>query len=185
METPMPGPWSRARWIIHTQLAALSPGRKHSSGIHTRSTGFIPFTSPACDSVAAAWQEARRDSHRHWNPGHLLLGLAAQDDSVAAQALHLLGVNRHDVRQQATQIKAGQGQHGTPSSRHPAKSVISAVLAEAAANCDERIGTGHLLLALYRADDQAAAQALTELGAGENQARNAITAVLAETGPED
>lgn len=61
---------------------------------------------------------------------------------------------------------------------------ISAVLAEAAARCDYRIGTQHLLLALFYADDQAAAQALARLGAGESQVREAMTAVLAETGPE-
>jgi hypothetical protein len=32
------------------------------------------------------------------------------------------------------------------------------VLAEAAAHCDFRISTGHLLLALFRADDQSAAR---------------------------
>ncbi|HJY04202.1 MAG TPA: Clp protease N-terminal domain-containing protein, partial [Streptosporangiaceae bacterium] len=46
------------------------------------------------------------------------------------------------------------------------------------------IGTQHLLLALFRADDQAAAQALAGLGAGESHVREAMTAVLAETGPE-
>ena len=47
-----------------------------------------------------------------------------------------------------------------------------------------RIGTDHLLLALFRADDQTAAQALTRLGAGESQVRRAVTALQAESGPE-
>lgn len=83
MPAPLPGPWSRARWIIRTQLAALSQGRKHTPGIHTRATGFIPFTGPARDSIAVAWREARRLGYDHWGPGHLLLGLASQDDSSA------------------------------------------------------------------------------------------------------
>jgi hypothetical protein len=58
------------------------------------------------------------------------------------------------------------------------------VLAEAVARCDEHISTGHILLALYRADDQAAAQALTGLGATEGEVRDAMDAILAETGPE-
>ena len=57
-------------------------------------------------------------------------------------------------------------------------------MAEAAAHCDYRIGTDHLLLALFRADDQAAAQALTRLGAGESQVRGAVSALRAESGPE-
>jgi ATP-dependent Clp protease ATP-binding subunit ClpA len=98
MTAPQPGPWSRAGWILRTQRAALSPGRKHTPGIHTRATGFISFTSPARDSVALAWREAQRDGRRHWGPGHLLLGLSSQDDSVAARALDRLGISREAVR---------------------------------------------------------------------------------------
>jgi hypothetical protein len=58
------------------------------------------------------------------------------------------------------------------------------VLAEATAHCDYHIGTDHLLLALFRADDQVAVQTLARLGAGESQVRDAMTAVLAETGPD-
>jgi ATP-dependent Clp protease ATP-binding subunit ClpA len=58
------------------------------------------------------------------------------------------------------------------------------VLAEATAHRDYHIGTEHLLAALFRAEDQVAAQALAMLGAGESQVRDAMTAVLAETGPE-
>jgi ATP-dependent Clp protease ATP-binding subunit ClpA len=58
------------------------------------------------------------------------------------------------------------------------------VLAEAAAHCDYRIGTGHLLLALFRADDQSVGQVLTRLGAGQSQVRSAVTALQAESGPE-
>jgi ATP-dependent Clp protease ATP-binding subunit ClpA len=59
-----------------------------------------------------------------------------------------------------------------------------AVLAEASARCDYHIGTQHLLLALFQADDQAAARMLARLGAGESQVRDALTAVLAESGPD-
>jgi ATP-dependent Clp protease ATP-binding subunit ClpA len=62
--------------------------------------------------------------------------------------------------------------------------VIPAAAAEAAARCDDNIDTGHLLLALFRADDAAAAQVLAGLGAGESQIRGAVTAVLDESGPE-
>jgi hypothetical protein len=58
------------------------------------------------------------------------------------------------------------------------------VLAEAAAYCDYCIGTDHLLLALFRADDPTAAQTLSRLGAGEGQVRDAVTALQAESGPE-
>jgi len=42
---------TRARWIIRTRLAAVSPARRHTPGIHTRATGFLPFTGPARAAV--------------------------------------------------------------------------------------------------------------------------------------
>ena len=68
MPAPQPSLSTRARWIIGTQLAAVRPGRKHTPGIHTRATGFLPLTSPARDAVAVAFREARRDGHRHCGP---------------------------------------------------------------------------------------------------------------------
>lgn len=185
MSAQIPGLSSRARWIIHTQLAALSPKRKHAPGIHTPATGFIPFTGPARDSIAVAWRQARQAGQDHWDPGHLLLGLINQDQSVAARTLRRLGITPDQVPQQTGAATAQDRPQAGPTPRpHPAEGVIPAVLAEATAHCDYRIGTEHLLLALFRADDQAAAQTLARLGAGESQVREAMTAVLTETGPD-
>lgn len=184
MPAQQPSLSARARWIIRTQLAAVSPGRKHTPGIHTRATGFIPFTSPARDSIAFAWREARRLGYDHWAPGHLLLGLASQADSVAARALDRLGISREDVRQQAAQIAAGHRKPRPSPQPHPAEGVIQAVLADATVRCDEHIGTEHLLPALFHASDTAAARVLARLGAAESQILGAINALLAESGPE-
>ncbi|MGH3206512.1 MAG: Clp protease N-terminal domain-containing protein [Trebonia sp.] len=185
MPAQLPGLSTRVRWIIRTQLAAVSPGRKHTPGIHTRATGFTPFTGPARGAVAAAFQEARQDGLRHWGPGHLLLGLTTQDEGTAAHALERLGISRQEVRRQAGQITAEDRQQAGPAPQtRPPGDLIQAVLAEAAAHCDYRIGTDHLLLALFSADDQTAAQALTRLGAGESQLRSAVTALQAESGQE-
>jgi hypothetical protein len=51
MPAQQPSLSTRARWIIRTQLAAASAARKHTPGIHTRATGFLPFTSPARDAA--------------------------------------------------------------------------------------------------------------------------------------
>ncbi len=45
MSTQQPSLSTRARWIIRTQLAAASPGRKQAPGIHTQATGF-PLHQP-------------------------------------------------------------------------------------------------------------------------------------------
>jgi len=174
---------TRARWIIRTQLAALSPARKHTPGVHTRATGFLPSTGPARAAVAVAFAEARRNGHRRWGPGQLLLGLTAQDQGTAARVLQRLGISQEQVRQQAGQMTTGARQPAEPAPQPPGD-LIQAAAAEAAAHCDYRIGTDHLLLALFRADDQTAAQALTRLGAGESQVRDTVTALRAESGPE-
>jgi ATP-dependent Clp protease ATP-binding subunit ClpC len=183
MPAPQPSLSTRARWIIRTHLAAVSPARKHTPGVHTRATGFLPFTSPARDVVAVAFREARRDGHRHWGPGHLLLGLTAQDQGTAARALQRLGISREQIRQQAGQITARDQQQAEPAPQPPG-GLIQAAAAEAAPHCDYRIGTDHLLLALFRVDDQTTAQALAHLGAGESQVRSAVSALQAESGPE-
>ena len=72
----------------------------------------------------------------------------------------------------------------TPGHRHTPGGLIWAAAAEAAAQCDDRIGTDHLLLALFRADDPAAAQALAQLGADEAQVRGTVESLRAEYGQE-
>ena len=158
MEAQPPSLSTRARWIFRTQLAAVRPGRKHTPGIHTRTTGFIPFTSPARDAVAVAFREARRDGYRHWGPGHLLLGLTAQDQGLAARALGRLGSARSRYVSKPGRSPPGRAAGRARAAAPPPGDLIQAVLAEAAAHCDYRIGTDHLLLALFRADDQTAAR---------------------------
>jgi ATP-dependent Clp protease ATP-binding subunit ClpC len=184
MPSPKPGLRSRAGWRVRTQLAALSPARQHTAGIHILAIGFLPFTGPARHAVGFAWREARRLGHAHWGAGHLLLGLAGQDDGIAARAMERLGLSREQVRQQAGQITAGYQNDAAALAPRPAQDAIPAVLAEAAAQCDDHIGTGHLLLALFGTSDRSAAQALASAGAGEAEIRGAITDLLAEPGPE-
>jgi ATP-dependent Clp protease ATP-binding subunit ClpA len=89
------------------------------------------------------------------------------------------------VRQQAGQITARDRQQAGPAAQpDPPGGLIQATLAEVATRRDYYIGTDHLLLALFHADDQTAAQALARLGAGESRVRSAVTALQAESGQE-
>lgn len=130
---------TRARWIIRTQLAALSPARKHTPGVHTRATGFLPSTGPARAAVAFAFAEARRDGHRHWGPGQLLLGLTAQDQGTAARALQRLGISQEQVRQQAGQMTTGARKPDTKITQRLACLMNAGVNATAVALCPVRI----------------------------------------------
>jgi len=185
MPAQQPSLSARARWIIRTQLAAVNPRRKGTPGIHTRATGFLPLTRPARDAVGVAFREAQRDERRHWGPSHLLLGLAAHDEGLAAGALDRLGISRRELGEQARQLTARERQQAGPAAAAPPPGgLIWAAASEAAAHCDDHIGTDHLLLALFRADDPAAAQVLARLGAEEGPVRITIAALRAETGEE-
>jgi ATP-dependent Clp protease ATP-binding subunit ClpC len=61
--------------------------------------------------------------------------------------------------------------------------VMPRAVGEAVACGRDYIGTEHILLALFRAGDDTAAQALASLGAGEREVRGAITAVTGQPGP--
>jgi ATP-dependent Clp protease ATP-binding subunit ClpA len=62
--------------------------------------------------------------------------------------------------------------------------VWHAMADEAFARGDGYIGTEHFLFALFCDHDNAAAQVLTGLGAGEREVRAAVAELLAETGRE-
>jgi hypothetical protein len=81
---------TRARWIIRTQLAAASPGRKQAPASTPALPG-SPFTSPARDAVCVAFRKARRDGQRRL--GHLLPGLTAWDGMTAALARQRPGIS--------------------------------------------------------------------------------------------
>jgi hypothetical protein len=161
----------------------------HPSGIRTPATGFMPFTGHALNSVVLSGQEARRRGQPR-GPEHVLLGLAADSDSIAARALQRLGISPEAVRQQAEQLtsQADLSPRQARIRRIPvtpeARRMWNAILDEAVAHGHDYIGTEHILLAIFSDQDGAAAQALTSLGAGENEIRSAIAALLAESGRE-
>jgi ATP-dependent Clp protease ATP-binding subunit ClpC len=159
------------------------------AGIRTPATGLMPFTGHALNSLALSRQEAQRRGQPR-GPEHILLGLTAESDSIAARALQRLGISPEAVRQQAEQITS-QANPGPRPGRIPRTPVTSqarrmwnATLDEAVAHGHDYIGTEHILLAIFSDQDGAAAQALTRLGAGENDIRSAIAALLAESGRE-
>jgi prophage maintenance system killer protein len=163
-------------------LRAADP--RPRAGVHTPVTGFIPFTDDARDVVVFARQEADRLGLDHPGPEQFLLGLIATSDGVAAQVLKRLRISPETVRQRIAQLT---GQHQPPYRTGPgtplAMQVMPRAVGEAVAHGHDYIGTEHILLALFRAGDDTAAQALASLGAGEREVRAAIIALLGEPGP--
>jgi hypothetical protein len=194
-------PGSAARRIVLTPVAAVrhrgrrsgpgpfvislgSPGRP--AGIRTPATGLMPFTDHARNAVVRSREEARRIG-RPRGPEHMLLGLAGEGDCLAVKVLQRLGIGPGPIREEIARITS-PGVPQVPAGRAPdtpqARRVWLAVLDEAVAGRDDFIGTEHLLLALFSDRDGAAAAALARLGAGENDVRGAIAALVAESGRE-
>jgi hypothetical protein len=155
------------------------------AGIRAPATGPMPFTAAARNVVVRSGQEACRLGQPRGTE-HFLLSLIGESGGVAARALERLGVSQEAVRRHVEQILA-EDRPQIPAGRPDgpeARRLWPAVLDEAVAHGDGYIGTEHFLLALFSNSDAAAAQALAGLGAGEDEVRDLIAALLAETGPE-
>ena len=147
---------------------------------------FQRFSDQARRVVVLAQAEARRLNHNSIGTEHLLLGLVREDEGVAAQVLHSLGLGLEAVRQQAAEIvgqgKQGQGAEG-PAGHMPftsrAKRVLELSLREALQLGHDHIGTEHILLGVVRVDDSVAAQVLVRLGADLNGVRRQVIQSLA------
>jgi Clp amino terminal domain, pathogenicity island component len=165
--------------IIHIGPGDL-PG-----GIITPVTGPMAFTGHASKALVLARQESSRLG-RPRGPEHILLGLVSTGDGLAVKALQRLGVRPEDVREQAEQVTGQQPQRpseGLPDTAQTRR-VWHAIVDETVALGDDYVGTEHFLLALFCDEDNAAAQVLTRLGAGERQVRGAVAELLAESGRE-
>jgi prophage maintenance system killer protein len=170
------------RTTLPRLLRAIDP--RPRAGIQHPVTGFIPFTDDARDVAVSARQEAERLGLDHPGSAQFLLSLIAAGDGVAARALERLRISPQDVRQRLAQIT---GQYQPPDPAGPGTPLVMWVMpravGEAVADGRDYIGTEHILLALFHAGDDTAAQALASLGAGEREVRGAITAVTGDRGP--
>ncbi len=154
---------------------------------------FERFTDRARRVVVLAQEESQRLSHNYIGSEHLLLGLLAEQEGVAARALESLNVTLTAAREQVEEI-IGPGQQ-TPRGHIPftprAKKILELALREALTMSSQVIDTQHLLLGLIDEGDGVGAQILQRLGATTQAVREAVTRLInAEpeadmvTGPE-
>jgi ATP-dependent Clp protease ATP-binding subunit ClpA len=127
---------------------------------------FERFSARARKVIVTAQEEARRFNHNYIGTEHLLLGMLAEPDGVAHQALATAGVTLDDVRVRV-QAAVGMGKRA-PSGHIPftpsAKKVLELALREALDLRHDYIGTEHVLLGLIRERDGLGARLLTESG---------------------
>jgi hypothetical protein len=150
------------------------------------------FTDRHKQAVDLAMEQARQLGHDHLGTEHLLLGLLAAGDGVAAQVLASMGIPRGEVRSRVENIIGPGRSPGTRAGRilptPQARKVLSLTLREALALGHNDVGTGHLLLALLGEGHGIAAQVLTALGADHARVREQVLGLMAsadeQAGPQ-
>jgi hypothetical protein len=129
-------------------------------------TSMESFTNRAAVVVLKAQNAARERGHASLTSEHLLLGILAEWDGLAGQAIEAGGVRREDLTRA---VEAALPPDGEPSLAHvPSSPGLKKVLAlsvrEALRLGHGYVGTEHLLLGLLTAPDEPAAVLLSDLG---------------------
>ena len=128
------------------------------------------FTERVRRSLAQARQEAAKLNHEYVGTEHLLLGLIAFDDSVAAHMLQSAGVDTAQLRNRVTQIVTPGGSTRNPAAPPDlpyttrAKHVLELAMSEARELKYTYVGTGQLLLGIAREERGIGAQVLLDAG---------------------
>jgi len=143
------------------------------------SQGFSRFTKRARNVVMAAQNEASAAGNDEIRPEHLALGLLAEPDALAAQAIIAQGVPLEAVRQAvAAALPPPVGQVPALIPYDPqAKKALELTFREALRMGHNYVGTEHILLALLELHDGTGA--LAGLGIDKAAAEASITAALA------
>jgi len=147
---------------------------------------FEKFSERARRVLTLAQEEAQHLNHSYIDTEHILLGLAREEEGVAAKVLSNLGVGLSKVRA-AVGFVIGRGEK--PSSGETgltprAKRVIELAIDEARHLGHNYIGTEHLLLGLLREGEGVAADILDSLGVTLERVRAETIRVLTETSPK-
>ena len=135
---------------------------------------FERFTERAKHSLTLAQREAERAGHTYIGTEHLLLGLLAEADGLAARVLTTMGVDHDRAHQAIDAVLSGQtppdpAQQIVPTSR--VKKVIEVAFEEARRMGHNYVGTEHLLLGILVEGEGIAARVLEDMGVTLDAAR--------------
>ncbi len=149
------------------------------------SSRFEKFSERARRVLTIAQEEARQMNHSYIGTEHILLGLAREEEGVAAKILTNLGVSLNKVRS-AVEFISSRGERpstGESGLTPRAKRVIELAIDEARQLGHNYIGTEHLLLGLLREGEGVAAGVLDSLGVTLERARSETAQVLSQGAP--
>jgi ATP-dependent Clp protease ATP-binding subunit ClpC len=141
------------------------------------------FTERAQRVILIAQEEAKRLNHDYVGTEHLLLGLIALGEGVAAQVMANLGVDQRRVRAEIEKI-VGTGDNVMLLGEIPftprAKKVLELAVEEAQNMGHNYVGTEHLLLGLIREEEGVAARVLENIGVRLDVVREEVISLLGE-----
>jgi len=145
---------------------------------------FGRFTERAQKVIVLSQEEAKRLGHNAVGTEHILLGLTAEGQGVAARALQGVGIDLGRVRDEVEKvIGRGGGQTTARIGFTPrAKRVLELAFDEARKLGHTYIGTEHILLGLIRESEGVAAQVLNNLGADLDKVRSEVLKLLGGAG---
>jgi len=146
---------------------------------------FEKFSERARKVLTQAQEEARRFNHSYIDTEHILLGLAREEEGVAAKVLVGLGVGLNKVRSAVEFIirRADKPSSVEIGLTPRAKRVIELAIDEARHFSHNYIGTEHLLLGLLREGEGVAFRVLDSLGVTLERVRAETGRILSEGVP--
>lgn len=127
----------------------------------------IEFTEVAKSVIKDAAKKAKKLGHGYVGTEHLLLALVSKKDTVAAKALDLIGYNEKKVLElleNTLKANALTIVSDKPGNTPKFEAVIEGAKELALSFQQDKVGTEHLLLSIYRTEDSVALRILTTAG---------------------
>lgn len=141
---------SGASWteIGRSMGVSKQAAQKRSAPPGDPSQGFNRYSALGRAAVVASMAHAARLRHREITPGHLVLGLLDQTDGLAVQAVLAQGRTVQELRDRVTPPPGdAEPQPLIPFDTH-ARKALELTFREALRLGHEKVGTGHIMLAL-------------------------------------
>jgi hypothetical protein len=174
----------RTDWRLQFESIGPAPGGEGAGRVPGAGRGgglqgpLARFTSPARRVVVIAQAEARQLGQSHIGTEHLLLGLLAQPEELAARALERLHVSAGAVRAEIERIVRGRGPATAEEQPVPfaprVKKVLELATREALRRGQPAVRCEHLLMALLDEGNGLAAKILVSLTGSLDQVRHVL-----------
>jgi len=145
---------------------------------------FDLFTKRARRVLMRAQEEAQKMRHNYIGTEHLLLGMLAEEKSVANKALRKLGAEPEQVHRLVERFTSNRRRSplgGKPTLTPRTRKVLEAAVDEARRMGHHYIDTGHLLLGLVQQDEGVAVDILRDMGISLEQVRQETARMMMQS----